>query len=120
MTRMCALALTALSLGASISTKADEPLSPATVADVRCVVVGSVAADDPAHASSAALLTLYFLGRIDGREPASFNLSQAMLAQIRLMSQEDLSAEGKRCGKELEGRAVYMTEVGKTLMEQSK
>ena len=115
MARIFAWTLATLLLGASMSAQADQTLSPATIADVRCVVVASVFASDPSNASSAALLTFYFLGRIDGREPAPFNLSQAMLAQINLMSPADFSSEGKRCGKELEARAVYMADAGKAL-----
>jgi hypothetical protein len=120
MTRVFALAPGAIFLWVSIAAGAAEPLSPATIADVRCVVVASVSASEPANAKGAALLTFYFLGRLDSREPPSFDLSQAMLAQINLMSPADFNAEGKRCGKELEARAEYMIEVSKALTEQKK
>lgn len=118
MTRVSALALGAMFLTAAISVGADESLSAATIADVRCVVAASVSASQSDNASGAALLTFYFLGRLDSREPPSFDLSQAMLAQINLMSPADFSAEGKRCGKELEARAMYMIGVSKALTEQ--
>jgi hypothetical protein len=114
------LMVAAALLATSAGVRADQAPAAATIADVRCVVVASIFASEPANASSAALLTFYFLGRIDGRESPSFNLSQAMFAQLQLMSKDDLTAEGKRCGKELEGRAVYMTDVGKALMEEKK
>jgi hypothetical protein len=120
MTRPHRLSLVTILLVASAAASGGEPPSPATIADVRCVVVASIFASDAANTQSAALLTFYFLGRIDGREPASFDLSRAMLAQLNLMSPADFSSEGKRCGKELEGRAVYMTDVGKALMDQKK
>jgi hypothetical protein len=118
MTRVCVLALAALSLGASLLARADEPLSPATAADVRCVVVGLISANH--DSSGGALLTFYFLGRIDDREPTSFDLSKAVVAQINLMSAADLSSEGKRCGKELEGRALYMADVGQKLKDRTE
>jgi hypothetical protein len=118
MTRVCALTLVVLFLGASIPAGADETPSPATIADVRCVIVAWVSDNQAVKTSNAALLGVYFLGRIDAREPSSFDLAQAMLAQINLMSTADLSAEGKRCGKELEGRAEYMVDVGKKLADQ--
>jgi hypothetical protein len=118
MTRVCALALAALSLGASLLARADESPSPATAADVRCVVVGLISANH--NSNGGALLTFYFLGRIDDREPPFFDLSQAVLAQINLMSAADLSSEGKRCGKELEGRALYMADVAQKLEAQTK
>ena len=66
MTRICALALAAVFLGASLAASADESQSPTTVADVRCVVVGLISANHDSN--GAALLTFYFLGRIDDRE----------------------------------------------------
>ena len=75
--------------------------------------------NDQANAHNAALVSLYYLGRIDGRESTAFDLSQAMRAQINLMSPADFNAEGKRCGKELEGRALYMADAGKKLTEQA-
>ncbi len=120
MARVLALALGAIFLPAWISAGGGEPLSPATIADVRCVVVASVSASQPDNAKGAALLTFYFLGHLDSREPPSFDLARAMLAQINLMSPADFSAEGKRCGKELEARAEYMIDVGHALTEQKK
>jgi hypothetical protein len=120
MKRLCVLATGVMYLGACATASADESMNPATVADVRCVVVGSVFANDPANAQSAALLTMYFLGRIDGREPSGFDLAQAMRAQVTLMSPADFSAEGKRCGKELGARAVYLADVSKSLTDQAK
>jgi hypothetical protein len=117
MTRICALALAAVFLGATLAASADESQSPTTVADVRCVVVGLISANYDSN--GAALLTFYFLGRIDDREPPSFDLSQAVLAQINVMSAADLSAEGRRCGKELEGRALYMADVAQKLKDQT-
>ena len=118
MVRIFCLALTLL-VSASSSVMADESLSPATIADVRCIIVGSVMGSQEANAQSAAVLALYFLGRIDGRETSAFDLSKAMVAQMSLMSATDFSAEGKRCGKELEGRGLYLADVGHKLTELS-
>ena len=120
MTRVLASALGAVLLLTTVPAGADEFLSAATIADVRCVVVASVSASQPANANGAALLTFYFLGRLDSREPSSFDLPQAMLAQINAMSAADFSAEGKRCGKELEARAMYIMDVSKVLTDQKK
>ena len=110
-------ALVVVLLGASLAAKADETLSKETIADVRCVIVASVMGNQEANAHSAALLALYFLGRIDGREPPSFDLAKAMIAQISVMAAGDFSDEGKRCGKEMEGRGLYLTEVGHQLTQ---
>ena len=85
MTRILVFALATLFLGTSSAATADENLSHATIADVRCVIVAAVMGNQEANAHSAALLALYFLGRIDGREPPSFDLTKAMLAQISVM-----------------------------------
>lgn len=120
MARIFYLALASLFVGVSQSANADDPLSQATIADVRCIIVGSVMGSQAANAQSAAVLALYFLGRIDGRETSAFDLSKAMIAQMGLMSATDFSAEGKRCGKELEGRGLYLAEVGHKLTQLSE
>ena len=120
MARNFCLALAALFVGTSLSARADDTLSQATIADVRCIIVGSVLGSEEANAHSGAVLALYFLGRIDGRESASFDLSKAMLEQMNLMSATDFSAEGKRCGKELEGRGLYLADVGHKLTLSSE
>jgi hypothetical protein len=84
MARAFVLALATLTLGAPLSVMADEALSQAKTADVRCIIVGSVMVNQEANAHSAVLPTLYFLGRIDVR----------------------VKSERKRCGKELEGRGM--------------
>jgi hypothetical protein len=119
MTRTFCLALAAVLVGAFPPSKAEEPLSQATIADVRCIVVGSMMGSEAANAQNAAVLALYFLGRIDGRETSTFDLAKAMVAQISLMSAADFSAEGKRCGKELEGRGLYLADVGRQLTQLS-
>lgn len=119
MARIFCLALTALFLTQAPRANADEALSQATIADVRCIIVGSVMGSQEANAQSAAVLALYFLGRIDARETPGFDLSTAMIAQMHLMSRSDFSAEGKRCGKELEGRGLYLAEVGHKLTQLS-
>jgi hypothetical protein len=119
MTRTFCLTLAALLAGTSPSAQAADNLSQATIADVRCIIVGSVMGSQEANAHSAAVLALYFLGRIDGRESAAFDLSKAMLEQMNLMSTTDFSAEGKRCGKELEGRGLYLADVGHKLTQLS-
>lgn len=115
MARIFALALIAMLLGAPLAANADEALSQETIADVRCVIVASVMGNQESNVHNAALLALYFLGRIDGRDPPSFDLSKAMIAQLNLMSPTDFSAEGKRCGKELESRGLYLAEAGQNL-----
>ena len=120
MARIFCLVLAALFVGQSPWANADEALSQATIADVRCIIVGSVLGSQEANAQSGAVLALYFLGRIDGRETSAFDLSKAMVAQMSLMSATDFSAEGKRCGKELEGRGLYLADVGHKLTQLSE
>jgi hypothetical protein len=117
MARIVALGLVVILLGASLAVKSDGALSQQTIADVRCVIVASVMGNQESNAHNAALLALYFFGRIDGREPSSFDLSKAMIAQLNLMSPTDFAAEGNRCGKELESRGGYLAEVGQNLKQ---
>jgi hypothetical protein len=120
MARIFCLALVTLLVGGSASATADESSSQATINDVRCIVVGTVMGSQESNAQSAAVLALYFLGRIDGRETSAFDLAKAMVAQMSLMSATDFSAEGKRCGKELEGRGLYLADVGHKLTQLSE
>lgn len=119
MARIFRLALATLLVGAASAT-ADESLNQATIADVRCIVVGTVMGSQESNAQSAAVLALYFLGRIDGRETSAFDLAKAMVTQMSLMTATDFSAEGKRCGKELEGRGLYLADVGHKLTQFSE
>ncbi len=117
MARMFIWAPVSLCLFLSLSARAEESQSEATTADVRCIIVASIMGNQEANAHSAALLALYFMGRIDGREPPSFDLSKAIMDEIKAMAPADFNSEGKRCGKVLEGRGTYLAEVGHKLTQ---
>src|ERR1700685_3052113 len=73
-----------------------------TVADVRCVAVGIRSAElpDSRQKSTGLLMALYFIGRLDGRDP-KLDLEAMLSAQLSKMTAADFTAEAARCGNSL-------------------
>lgn len=102
-------------------------LSPAygqdaeTTADVRCIVVGMrlSGATDPAQRSAGMMLSLYYIGRLDGRAP-SFDLEDAIVQQVSTMKPADYAAEAQRCGGSLQTKGQQITALGEHLIERGR
>lgn len=90
-----------------------------TVADVRCVAVGlrSAALPDSHQKSAGLLLELYFIGRLDGRDP-KLDLEAMLSEQISKMSAADFTTEAARCGNTLTAKGAQITRVGQDLLKQ--
>jgi hypothetical protein len=88
----------------------------ATVADVQCLVVGMRFANspDPRQKLSGTMLTIYFLGRIDGRSPTA-DLQRLLVQQVKGMNEAALGSAATRCGAELSTRGVEITRLGRAL-----
>jgi hypothetical protein len=109
--------LAAVALG-SVRTEAQDA---ATIADIRCVIVGmqlSGMANSPQQ-SSGILLTWYYIGRLDGRAP-KLEIESLLIAEANKMSSSDYASEAKRCGAGLTERGQQVTQVGKDLIERGK
>jgi hypothetical protein len=60
------------------------------------------------------MLTIYFLGRIDGRAPA-VDLQGLLVQQVKNMNEAALKGAATRCGAELSTKGVEITRIGRRL-----
>lgn len=90
-----------------------------TIADVRCVAVGIRSAElpDSRQKSTGLLMALYFIGRLDGRDP-KLDLEALLAAQLSKMTAADFTAEATRCGNSLATKGAQITRVGQDLLKQ--
>jgi hypothetical protein len=90
-----------------------------TIADVRCVAVGIRAAElpDSRQKSTGLLMALYFIGRLDGRDP-KLDLEALLATQLAKMSAADFTTEATRCGTSLATKGAQITQVGQDLLKQ--
>lgn len=84
--------------------------------DVRCLLAAVTMMTSPNNTIRAAAATsaLYYLGRLDGREPG-VDLEKRLSEESHRMSSDDLAAESKRCGQELSARARVISSIGQRL-----
>jgi len=92
-----------------------------TTADVRCLVVGMhfSGANDAMQRSAGMMLSLYYIGRLDGHVP-SFDLEDAIIQQLTKMTPADYSSEAQRCGGSLQAKGQQITALGKRLIERGR
>jgi hypothetical protein len=90
-----------------------------TVADVRCVAVGIRYAElpDSREKSTGLLMALYFIGRLDGRDP-KLDLQALLAQQLSKMTAADFAAEATRCGNSLTTKGAQITRLGQDLLKQ--
>jgi hypothetical protein len=91
------------------------------IADIRCVVVGMklAGATSSPDQSRGFLLTLYYIGRLDGRVP-KLDIERLIIEETRMMADSDYASEEKRCGAGLAEKGQQITEIGKHLVESGK
>lgn len=89
------------------------------VADIRCVVVGirSAALPDSHQKSAGLLMALYFIGKLDGRDP-NIDLEARLSEQLAKMTAADFTTEAARCGNSLSTKGAQITHVGQDLSKQ--
>lgn len=89
-------------------------------ADVRCVVVGMQIAGsgDASQQSRGIYMTLYYLGRLDGR-PQKLDAEALIVAQANSMTSADYAAEAKRCEAGLTEKGRQITDIGKHLSDRA-
>ena len=64
-------------------------------------------------------MTLYYIGRLDGREP-KLDLEHFLIEETRQMTDADYLSEEKRCGAGLVQKGNQITEIGKRLIDAGK
>ncbi len=91
--------------------------SPESSDDVRCLIVAIGMLEAPSSSSRAAALpaALYYLGKLDGREPKA-DLESLIVAEQKKMRPEDFQAAAQRCGTTLVARGAVITAIGKKVI----
>jgi hypothetical protein len=91
------------------------------IADIRCVIVGMklAGATSSPDQSRGFLLTLYYIGRLDGRVP-KLDIEHLIIGETRKMADADYASEEKRCGGALAQKGQQITEIGNHLVESGK
>jgi hypothetical protein len=106
-----------LCFGATVTSpgRADEVVPPSEN-DVRCIVaiIKSSSIIDAKAPGSSQVALLYFLGKVDGRDP-NLDLEAAIRSEIPKMTTEDIGLEDIRCGKELTERGQSLVTIGEDL-----
>lgn len=109
-----ALALTTAALPARAE-------APETTTDLKCLVfaISLSANSDPAKASVGTMAALYFLGRMDGREP-KLDLENRLIQPDMQLKPTDFAQLGKACGGMLQTRGSELTAIGERLQAKGK
>lgn len=109
--RYCALILSCM----AVALPRAEAVSPQTIADVQCMVVGArlLESADQRQRMSGEMLLTYYLGRIDGRSP-NVDL-EALMKRVGKMSESDFRRAATRCGAEFSARGAQIVRIGKSL-----
>jgi hypothetical protein len=109
------LAATAMVSGPALAQDSDN------VADVRCVAVGIRDAELPnsTQKSTGTLLVLYYVGRLDGRNP-TLDLEKLLADQIVKMTDADYATESRRCSQTLATKGAQITHLGDALRSHFK
>ena len=79
-------------------------------ADLRCVSAFAYLITNPQYKDNATIGMFYYLGRIEGRDPA-FDLAKG-LAQVRSSVQSQIAAESQRCGAEVKAKNETLKAIG--------
>jgi hypothetical protein len=92
-----------------------------TIADVRCLVIGTslLASADPDQQSAGMTLSMYHIGRLDGRMP-KLALEKLLIQESKIMNDSDYRSEGKRCGAGLKDKAHELARIGKDMREKAQ
>lgn len=92
-----------------------------TIADVRCLVVGFKLAEnvDAALRSAGMMLSIYYIGRLDGRVP-SLDIEDLLIKEVTTMTPTDYGSEAKRCGASLADKGQEITRIGKDMIERKQ
>ena len=102
---------------AMLAAAAAAPATPADdAADMRCLIVAAELADngDKEIEEAGTLMTIYFLGRLDGRSPGA-NLEEMLIREAGAMSEEDRQRLLISCSAQLELRGKQVEALGNRL-----
>jgi hypothetical protein len=94
---------------------------PDSTADVRCILVGFRLGQmpDQTQRSSGMMLALYYIGRLDGREP-QLDIEKLVVEQLASMTSADYASEAVRCGNSLTTKGQQITRIGQNLIKRGQ
>ncbi len=89
-----------------------------TMSDIRCIAVAMKmsAREGSAQQASATMITLYYLGRLDGRRP-ELNVEGLIAKVAANMSAAELRSDAPRCGRVLVEKGREIQSIGLSLMD---
>jgi hypothetical protein len=92
-----------------------------TTADLRCLVVSFVGVNnpDPALAQAATMAALYYLGRIDAREP-ELDLEKKLENPEAVFAGRNMAEVAKACGETLSERGQELQDIGARVSAAAK
>ncbi|HEY2530963.1 MAG TPA: hypothetical protein VGJ20_24030 [Xanthobacteraceae bacterium] len=98
-----------------------ESQDAATIADVRCALAGMqiYGSTDSTQQASGVWLSLYYIGRIQGRAP-QLDLEGLFVGEASKMKSSDYASEAKRCSIGLSATAEQITHIGRDLLQAQK
>lgn len=65
------------------------------------------------------MLALYYLGRLDGRDP-KLDVEKLIIEQVKTMTNADYSSEAVRCGNSLTTKGQQITRIGRDLIKRGQ
>ena len=95
--------------------------SPPLTGDVRCFVAAmSLLQATPNNEvrNAAVSSALYYLGRLEGRDP-NLDLEKIVAEESQRMTPSDIRSELERCGKALSARGSMITKIGQKMTQTS-
>lgn len=92
-----------------------------TIADVRCVVVSFslMNASDPNVQASARAISLYYLGRLDGRSE-KLDLKSLLMQQAAQMTETEYHYVVRECGEKLKIRGQQIVTMGQDMANHAQ
>ncbi len=88
-------------------------------ADLRCLVVALDMGNsvDPDIKNLAPLAAMYYIGRIEGRDPR-LDLEAKLTGELMKMSAAERQAEVRRCGADLSAKGKLLSDIGANLQKK--
>jgi len=116
--RTLALALS-VALAFSSAARAETPDNPETTADLRCIAVAFAMTADDQFKAVGMMVMLYYLGRLDGREP-DLDLAKKFSNPEGMLAGQSLQDAAKSCGEKMTARGKALKDIGAGMIDAEK
>jgi hypothetical protein len=95
--------------------------SPDTIDDIRCLAAGLRFAEmpDSHQKSTGMLMVLYYIGRLDGRNP-DLDIEGLLTEQISKLTAAEYAALATRCGNNLSAKGQQISHLGDKMLPRFK